>query len=148
MFIKEGTRHFLDSVGSFVKAYEEGVNLTSNELGRRHDFNHRILTRTLDRLRIAGIIGSRVGGRYQGYFLVKSPKETSIADVIKATTAIPKIPCTKHHLTDDGGDCVLCGVFNNHINEMLKEYNAISLYDYAQVIKEEEKKKLLAKPRQ
>ena len=140
MFIKEGTRHFFNSVGSFVKAYEEGVNLTSNELGRRHDFNHRILTPTLDRLRIAGIVGSRVGGTYQGYFLAKPPKEISIADVIKATMVIPKVLCTKRHLTDDGDDCILCGTFNKHINEMFKEYKAISLYDYAQVLKAEEKR--------
>ena len=146
MFIKEGTRHFLNSVGSFVKAYEEGVNLTSNEVGRRHDFNHRILTPTLDRLRIVGIVGSRVGGTYQGYFLAKPPKEISIADVIKATMAIPKVLCTKRHLTDDGDDCILCGTFNKHINEMFEEYEAISLYDYAQVIKEEEEREqMLAK---
>ena len=145
MFIKEGTRHFFNSVGSFVKAYEEGVNLTSNELERRHDFNHRILTPTLDRLRIAGIVGSRVGGTHQGYFLAKPPKEISIADVIKATMVVPKVLCTKRHLTDDGDDCILCGTFNKHVNEMFREYKTISLYDYAQVIrKEEEKEKILA----
>ena len=52
----------------------------------------------------------------------------------------------KQNITDDGGDCILCGTFNKHINEMLEEYEAISLYDYAQVIrKEEEREQTLSK---
>ena len=132
--LKEGVRHFINSTKTLVDAYETSTYVTAKELGKRHGFNYRMIIPTFHHLSIAGITTSRTGGRNQGYALSCSPKDVTLADVFRATTPIPEAVCTKHCLTHDGGDCIICSLFNKDIAHLLGEYDKITLSDYAQLL--------------
>ena len=141
MFFRGGTRLFIISIHSFVDAYESGENITTAELSRRHGYSSRAIFPTLSMLIIAGIVKSQTGGIGQGYNLTRSPKDITIYDIVKATFPIPYMTCSLHDKTEDGDDCLLCSITNDAISKLMTKYNAITLYDYAEILRNYDKNK-------
>ncbi len=71
----------------------EGLDTQVKDISRRQGISQRYLEQIFQKLKRAGIIGSRRGPS-GGYFLIKKPEEITVGEILQATEgSIDPVPC-------------------------------------------------------
>src|SRR4030066_974824 len=67
-----------------IAYHSEGLGTQVKDISRRQGISQRYLEQIFQKLKRAGIIGSKRGPK-GGYFLVKKPEEITVGEIIRVT---------------------------------------------------------------
>ena len=125
-----------------ISSYYDNVWVSAPQIADKYGINVRSVNSALARMKRAGLLLSRVGGREPGFIFAKDPKEISTFDVIKAMQGDFTISCCKNIISGlkcECGDRDSCNFFNLFedmaivIRQKLSEF---SIFEYVVEINE------------
>lgn len=132
-----------------IAYHSAGLETQVREISRRQGISQRYLEQIFQKLKKAGIVGSKRGPA-GGYFLGKKPEEITVGDVVRITEGgIEPVLCVS---ADDStqpcgrsGGCVTQVIWNE-AGKRLKEYlDSVTIGDLCKLAKEMGMKKDLDK---
>ena len=110
--ISKKTKYALNALVYLSRHYNKGPVLIG-EIAREQHISQKFLEAILLDLKNAGILNSKKG-RGGGYYLIKSPDEVNIADVLRLFDgAIALLPCVTHKYYERCEECrdeATCGI--------------------------------------
>ncbi|MCO5229825.1 MAG: Rrf2 family transcriptional regulator [Chitinophagales bacterium] len=110
--LSKKSKYAIHSLVYLAKKYEKGPILIS-EISETQHIPKKFLEAILLDLRNAGILNSKKG-KGGGYYLIKSPSEVNLADVVRLFEgAIALLPCVTHRFYEPCAECqdeFSCGV--------------------------------------
>lgn len=128
----------------YLSKKKKGEHALISEISESEHIPKKFLETILLDLRKAGYLGSKKG-KGGGYYLIKSPEEVNMADVLRLFEgAIALVPCVAHKYYERCEECTdeeTCGIrevfriVREHTVSILKENN------FAEVILKEKKLK-------
>ena len=128
----------------YLSKKKKGEHALISEISEHERIPKKFLEAILLDLRKAGYLGSKKG-KGGGYYLIKSPEEINMADVLRLFEgAIALVPCVAHKYYERCEECIdeeTCGIrevfriVREHTVSILKENN------FAEVIAKEKKLK-------
>lgn len=132
-----------------IAYHSEGLDTQVKDIARREGISPRYIEQIFQKLKKAGIIGSKRGPS-GGYFLNKKPEEITIGEIIRVTEGninpvlcvSPKdsnIPCER------SGECVTQIVWKGAGDKLKDYFDSITISDLCKMAKEMGIKKELDK---
>ena len=123
-----------------IAYHSEGLETQVKDISRRQGISARYLEQIFQKLRKAGIIGSKRGPS-GGYFLSKKPEEITIGEIVRITEGgIDPVLCLNPEDSsqpcDRVGECVTRIIWNE-AGKRLKEYfDSVTIKDLCEMAKE------------
>lgn len=118
----------------FDIAYHSGGGETQvKDISRRQGISPRYIEQIFQKLRKAGILGSKRGPN-GGYFLIKKAEEISIGQIIKVTEGnINPVNCTINKgvkkICEKSGNCVTQVVWNEAGKKLKEYFDSVTIKD-------------------
>ncbi len=132
-----------------IAYHSEGLETQVREISRRQGISQRYLEQIFQKLKKAGIVGSKRGPS-GGYFLGKKPEEITVGEVVRITEGgIDPVLCVSAEDSTQpcgrSGGCVTQVIWNE-AGKRLKEYlDSVTIGDLCKLAKEMGMKKDLDK---
>jgi Rrf2 family protein len=132
-----------------IAYHSEGLETQVKDISRRQGISQRYLEQIFQKLKKAGIVGSKRGPS-GGYFLIKTPESITIGEVIRITEGdITPVLCVNpedsHQPCERSKECVTQMVWDE-AGKRLKEYfDSVTIKDLCKLAKEMGLKKDLDK---
>jgi Rrf2 family iron-sulfur cluster assembly transcriptional regulator len=132
-----------------IAYHSEGLETQVKDISRRQGISQRYLEQIFQKLKRAGIVGSKRGPT-GGYFLGRKPEEITVGEVIRITEGgISPVLCVNPEDStqpcERSGECVTQIVWNE-AGKRLKEYfDSVTIKDLCKLAKEMGLKKDLDK---
>jgi Rrf2 family protein len=128
-----------------IAYHSEGLETQVKDISRRQGISARYIEQIFQKLKKAGIIGSKRGPS-GGYFLNRKPEEISIGEIVRVTEgSLNPVVCLDHKsskpLCDRLGECVTRIVWNEAANRLKEYFDSITIEDLCQMAKEKGIKK-------
>ena len=123
-----------------IAYHSEGLGTQVKDISRRQAISSRYLEQIFQKLKRAGIVGSKRGPS-GGYFLAKKPEEITIGEIVRVTEGnIDPVLCLNPEDStqpcDKVGECVTRIVWKE-AGKRLKEYfDSITIKDLCQMAQE------------
>lgn len=116
-----------------IAYYSEGLEAQVKDISRRQGISPRYLEQIFQKVKKAGIIGSKRGPS-GGYFLTKKPEEITIGDIVKITEGnITPVLClnpkNKKQPCERSGECVTRMIWNEAGNRLKEYFDSITIND-------------------
>ena len=116
-----------------IAYHSEGLEAQVKDISRRQEISPRYIEQIFQKLRKAGIIGSK-RGRTGGYFLVKRPEEITLGEIIRVTEGDidpvlcmdpeePGQPCGRSK------ECVTRIIWNEAGNRLKEYFDSVTVKD-------------------
>jgi len=123
-----------------IAYHSEGLETQVKDISRRQGISPRYIEQIFQKLKKAGIIGSKRGPS-GGYFLNKKPEEISIGEIVRVTEGSlnPVIcldPKSSKPLCDKLEECVTRIIWNEAANRLKGYFDSITIKDLCQMAKE------------
>ncbi|MDF9798173.1 Rrf2 family protein [Catalinimonas alkaloidigena] len=110
--LSKKAKYGINALVYLAKKYEQGP-LLIGDIARHENIPKKFLEAILLDLKNAGVLGSKKG-RGGGYYLIKSPDEVNMADVVRLFDgAIGFLPCVTHRYYERCEECKdekVCGI--------------------------------------
>lgn len=110
--LSKKAKYGINALVYLAKKYEQGP-LLIGDIARHENIPKKFLEAILLDLKNAGILGSKKG-RGGGYYLIKSPDEVNMAEVVRLFDgAIAFLPCVTHRYYERCDECKdekICGI--------------------------------------
>lgn len=110
--LSKKAKYGINALVYLAKKYEQGP-LLIGDIAKHENIPKKFLEAILLDLKNAGILGSKKG-RGGGYYLIKSPDEVNMADVVRLFDgAIAFLPCVTHRYYERCEECKdekTCGI--------------------------------------
>jgi len=123
--IPRKSKYAIQALKSLAKVYPEKGRLAIAFIADQERIPKKFLEAILLQLRNVGIVGSKMGPA-GGYYLLKSPDDIALSDIIRATGGpIALLPCVSLNFYEACEDCPseeLCG-----LHEVLEEVREASV---------------------
>jgi Rrf2 family protein len=128
-----------------IAYHSEGLETQVKDISRRQGISARYIEQIFQKLKKAGIIGSKRGPS-GGYFLNKKPEEISIGEVVRVTEgSINPVVCldrkSSKPLCDRLEECVTRVIWNEAANRLKEYFDSVTIKDLCQMAKEKGIKK-------
>jgi Rrf2 family protein len=132
-----------------IAYHSEGLDTQVKDISRREGISPRYIEQIFQKLKKAGIIGSKRGPT-GGYFLNKKPEEITIGEIIRVTEGdINPVLCVSPEDStqpcEKSGECVTQIVWNGAGNKLKEYFDSITVNDLCKMAKEMGMKKDLDK---
>ena len=116
-----------------IAYHSEGLETQVKDISRRQGISPRYLEQIFQKLRKAGIIGSKRGPT-GGYFLAKRPEEITVGEIIRITEGrLDPVLCVAHDdpskPCDKSGVCVTQGIWNEAGNRLKEYFDSVTIGD-------------------
>ena len=123
-----------------IAYHSEGLETQVKDISRRQGISARYIEQIFQKLKKAGIIGSK-RGPLGGYFLNKKPEEITIGAIVRVTEGSlnPVIcldPKSSKPLCDKLGECVTRIIWNEAANRLKEYFDSVTIKDLCQMAKE------------
>ncbi len=130
-----GVRAILD-----IAYHSEGLETQVKDIARRQGISARYIEQIFQKLRRAGIIGSKRGPS-GGYFLNKKPEEITIGEIVRITEGSlnPVIcldPKSSKPRCDKSSGCVTRVIWNEAANRLKEYFDSVTIKDLCHMAKE------------
>jgi len=110
--LSKKSKYAINSLVYLAKNYDKGPILIS-EIAEKQHIPKKFLEAILLDLRNAGMLNSKKG-KGGGYYLIKSPADVNLADVVRLFEgAIALLPCVTHRFYEPCDECedeYVCGI--------------------------------------
>ncbi|MEK6478646.1 Rrf2 family transcriptional regulator [Catalinimonas sp. 4WD22] len=110
--LSKKAKYGINALVYLAKKYEQGP-LLIGDIARHENIPKKFLEAILLDLKNAGILGSKKG-RGGGYYLIKSPEDVNMAEVVRLFDgAIAFLPCVTHRYYERCDECKnerICGI--------------------------------------
>ena len=132
-----------------IAYHSEGLGTQVKDISRRQGVSPRYIEQIFQKLKRAGIIGSKRGPA-GGYFLNKKPEEITIGGIIRVTEGnINPVLCVNEEDStkscEKSGECVTQVIWNEAGNRLKEYFDSITVKDLCKMAKEMGLKKELDK---
>ena len=132
-----------------IAYHSEGLNTQVKDISRRQGISQRYLEQIFQKLKRAGIVGSKRGPS-GGYFLSKKPEDITVGEVIRITEGgINPVLCVNPEDSsqpcEKSGECVTQIVWNEAGKRLKDYFDSITIGDLCKLAKEMGLKKDLDK---
>ncbi len=123
-----------------IAYHSNGLETQVKDISRRQEISSRYLEQIFQKLKKAGILGSRRGPS-GGYFLVRKPGEITIGDIVRVTeNQLALVHCVEtreaQNPCSNSGKCV-AQVIWGEAGKRLKEYlDSVTIDDLCRMAKE------------
>jgi Rrf2 family protein len=138
--LSKKAKYAINALVYLAKHYKRGPVLI-HEISKHENIPHKFLEAILLELKKDGILNSKKG-KGGGYYLIKSPEDVNMADVIRSMDgAIALLPCVAHKYYEpceeckDESTCGIRSVFSDVRNETV---NLLKKSTLAHIIEREE----------
>jgi len=116
-----------------IAYHSEGLETQVKDISRRQGISPRYLEQIFQKLKRAGIVGSKRGPS-GGYFLNKKPEEISIGDIVRTTEGdIDPVLCLDSEDStqpcDRLGECVTRLIWNEAGNRLKEYFDSVTVKD-------------------
>jgi Rrf2 family iron-sulfur cluster assembly transcriptional regulator len=120
-----------------IAYHSEGLETQVKDISRRQEISPRYLEQIFQKLRKAGIVGSKRGPS-GGYFLSKKPEEITIGEIVRITEGgIDPVLCLNPEDSsqpcDRVGECVTRIIWNEAGSRLRKYFDSITIKDLCQM---------------
>jgi len=123
-----------------IAYHSEGLETQVKDISRRQGISQRYLEQIFQKLRRAGVVGSKRGPT-GGYFLGKKPKDITIGEIVQITEGSinpvrcvdrgnPKEPCER------SGECVTKIVWTEAGKRLTDYFDSVTINDLCKLAKE------------
>ncbi len=132
-----------------IAYHSEGLDTQVKDISRREGISPRYIEQIFQKLRKAGIIGSKRGPS-GGYFLNKKPEEITIGEIIRVTEGdINPVLCVSSKGSgqpcEKSGECVTQIIWNGAGDKLKDYFDSITVNDLCKMAREMGLKKDLDK---
>jgi Rrf2 family protein len=132
-----------------IAYHSEGLKTQVKDISRRQGISQRYLEQIFQKLKRAGIVGSKRGPS-GGYFLSKKPEDITVGEVIRITEGgINPVLCVNPEDSsqpcEKSGECVTQIVWNEAGKRLKDYFDSITIRDLCNLAKEMGLKKDLDK---
>ncbi|PIV24034.1 MAG: Rrf2 family transcriptional regulator [Deltaproteobacteria bacterium CG_4_8_14_3_um_filter_45_9] len=132
-----------------IAYHSEGLGTQVKDISRRQGISQRYLEQIFQKLKRAGIVGSKRGPS-GGYFLNKKPEDITVGEVIRITEGgINPVLCVNPEDSsqpcEKSGECVTQIVWNEAGKRLKDYFDSITIRDLCKLAKEMGLKKDLDK---
>lgn len=116
-----------------IAYHSEGLETQVKDISRRQGISPRYLEQIFQKLKRAGIVGSKRGPS-GGYFLSKKPEEIKVGDIIRTTEgSIDPVLCLdpgdSTQPCDRLGECVTRLIWNEAGNRLKEYFDSVTVKD-------------------
>ncbi len=116
-----------------IAYHSEGLETQVKDISRRQGISPRYLEQIFQKLKRAGIVGSKRGPS-GGYFLSKKPEEIKVGDIIRTTEGgIDPVLCLDPEDStqpcDRLGECVTRLIWNEAGNRLKEYFDSVTIKD-------------------
>ncbi len=116
-----------------IAYHSEGLETQVKDISRRQGISPRYLEQIFQKLKRAGIVGSKRGPS-GGYFLSKKPEEIKVGDIIRTTEGgIDPVLCLdpgdSTQPCDRLGECVTRLIWNEAGNRLKEYFDSVTVKD-------------------
>jgi len=123
-----------------IAYHSEGLETQVKDISRRQGISARYLEQIFQKLRKAGIVGSKRGPS-GGYFLNKKPEEITIGEIVRITEGgINPVLCLNPEDSsqpcDRAGECVTRIIWNEAGSRLREYFDSITVKDLCQMARE------------
>jgi Rrf2 family iron-sulfur cluster assembly transcriptional regulator len=123
-----------------IAYHSEGLETQVKDISRRQGISQRYLEQIFQKLRKAGIVGSKRGPS-GGYFLGKKPEDISLGEVIRVTEGgINPVRCVNSGDSEQpcerSGECVTQVVWNEAGKRLGDYFDSVTIGDLCNLAKE------------
>jgi Rrf2 family protein len=123
-----------------IAYHSEGLETQVKDISRRQGISARYLEQIFQKLRKAGIVGSKRGPS-GGYFLSKKPEEITIGEIVRITEGgINPVLCLNPEDSsqpcDRVGECVTRIIWNEAGSRLREYFDSITVKDLCQMARE------------
>jgi Rrf2 family iron-sulfur cluster assembly transcriptional regulator len=127
----------------------EGLETQVKDISRRQGISQRYLEQIFQKLKRAGIVGSKRGPS-GGYFLSRKPEDITVGEVIRITEGgINPVLCVNSENSNKPcerlGECVTQVIWNEAGNRLKDYFDSVTIKDLCNLAKEKGIKKDLDK---
>jgi Rrf2 family protein len=114
-----------------IAYHSEGLETQVNDISRRQEISPRYIEQIFQKLKKAGIIGSKRGPK-GGYFLVKKPQEITVGEIIRVTEGdIDPVLCLDPEDPDQpcgrSKECVTRIIWNEAGNRLKEYFDSVTI---------------------
>jgi Rrf2 family protein len=114
-----------------IAYHSEGLETQVNDISRRQEISPRYIEQIFQKLKKAGIIGSKRGPK-GGYFLVKKPEEITVGQIIRVTEGdIDPVLCLDPEDPDQpcgrSKECVTRIIWNEAGNRLKEYFDSVTI---------------------
>lgn len=136
--IRTSTRLGIIACRYLVQSYYNNKYISAPEIAEHYNMNVRALMPALHQLTKAGILRSRVGGTTPGFIYSKDPKELSLHQIMVVLEGEPYFGSCNELISNlkcdrKCDDCVLLSLFHGIINNIKKQFSAITITEEVRV---------------
>ncbi|MEW6374684.1 MAG: Rrf2 family transcriptional regulator [Thermodesulfobacteriota bacterium] len=123
-----------------IAYHSEGLETQVKDISRRQGISPRYLEQIFQKLKRAGIIGSKRGPS-GGYFLNKKAEEITLGEIIRITEGdIAPVLCVnpedKNQPCERSGECVTRVIWNEAGSRLKEYFDSITIKDLCQMARE------------
>ncbi len=123
-----------------IAYHSEGLETQVKDISRRQGISQRYLEQIFQKLKKAGIIGSKRGPS-GGYFLKKKPEDIAIGEIVQITEGdINPVRCVNaedsRQTCERSGECVTQMVWNEAGKRLRDYFNSVTIRDLCNLAKE------------
>jgi Rrf2 family protein len=123
-----------------IAYHSEGLDTQVKDIYRRQGISQRYLEQIFQKLKKAGIVGSKRGPK-GGYFLNKKPEDITIGEVIRITEGgINPVLCVNPEDSsqpcEKSGECVTQIVWNEAGNRLKEYFDSVTIKDLCKLAME------------
>jgi Rrf2 family protein len=123
-----------------IAYHSEGLDTQVKDIYRRQGISQRYLEQIFQKLKKAGIVGSKRGPK-GGYFLNKKPEDITIGEVIRITEGgINPVLCVNPEDSsqpcEKSGECVTQIVWNEAGNRLKEYFDSVTIKDLCKLARE------------
>jgi Rrf2 family protein len=116
-----------------IAYHSEGLETQVKDISRRQGISQRYLEQIFQKLRRAGIVGSKRGPS-GGYFLGKKPEDITIGEIVRVTEGgINPVPCVNSENSSQpcerSGECVSQIVWNEAGKRLNEYFDSVTIRD-------------------
>lgn len=132
-----------------IAYHSEGLDTQVKDISRRQGISQRYLEQIFQKLKKAGIVGSKRGPS-GGYFLNKKPEDITVGEIIQITEGIINpVLCIdqedKRRPCQRSGECVTQIIWGEAGNKLKEYFNSVTIKDLCNMAREMGLKKDLDK---
>ncbi|MDX2285760.1 MAG: Rrf2 family transcriptional regulator [Bacteroidia bacterium] len=144
--LSKKTKYAINALVYLARIHPDGPVLIS-QIAEQEHIPKKFLEGILLQLKNAGMLGSRKG-KSGGYFLLKSPDEVHIAEVIRLFEgAIALLPCVSHNLYQRCEECrdeATCGIKHLFMEARAETVKVLKAGTLSEIIRREQMLKVQA----
>jgi Rrf2 family protein len=123
-----------------IAYHSEGLETQVKDISRRQGISQRYLEQIFQKLRRAGVVGSKRGPS-GGYFLGKKPEDITIAEIVQITEgSINPVRCidteSSTQLCERSGECVTQIVWSEAGKRLREYFDSVTIKDLCTLARE------------